>query len=70
MSEKTKCFLDPGDDDDPEVVLPSLKEMIKMCRIIEKNGVVVCAERALEVVKILRRYRGHLSKEDHCRYLL
>lgn len=38
MPQKTKGLLDPGDieeidpdSDDPEVVLPSLKEMIKMC---------------------------------------
>ena len=41
--QKTKGLLDPGDinieeinsdDDDPEVVLPSLKEMINMSRIV------------------------------------
>lgn len=28
-------------DDDPEVVPPFLKERIKLCRIVEENGMVV-----------------------------
>ncbi len=69
MSQKTKGFLDPGDieeidsgSDDPEVVPPSLKEMIKMCRILEENSMVVCTEGELELVKSVLRYRGHLQR--------
>ncbi|KAG8781291.1 hypothetical protein FRC15_008897 [Serendipita sp. 397] len=54
--------IDSDDDDGPEVVPPSLKEMINMCRIIEENSMVVCTEGALEVVKSLCRYRGRLQK--------
>ena len=35
----------------PEVVPPSLKEMIKMCCIIEENRMVVCTEGVLELIK-------------------
>ena len=37
-----------SDSDDPEAVLPSLKEMIKMCWIVEENSMVVCTEGALD----------------------
>ena len=52
--------IDSGDD--PEVVAPPLKEMIKMWRTIEKNSMVVCTEGALERVKALRQYRAHLQR--------
>ena len=52
--------IDSGDE--PEVVPPSLKEMIKMCRVIEENSMVVCTEGALELIKASRRYQAHLQK--------
>jgi len=49
-----------SDDEDPEAAPPPLKDMIRMCRVIEESCMVVCTEGALEVVQSLRRYRGHL----------
>ena len=49
-------------NDDPEVVPLPLKEMIKMCRTIEENSMVVCTEGALELVKALHQYRAHLQR--------
>jgi len=49
-------------DNDPEVVPPPLKEMIKMCRTLEKHSMIVCTEGAFEFVKALHKYRGHLQK--------
>jgi len=49
-----------SDDDDPEAAPPPLKEMVRMCQIIEENCMVICTEGALEVVQSLRRYQGHL----------
>jgi len=46
--------------EDPEAAPPPLKEMIRMCRVIEENCMIVCTEGALEVVQSLCRYRGHL----------
>ena len=40
-----------SDSDDPEVVPPSLKEMIEACRILEENSLVVCTEGALDLVQ-------------------
>ena len=51
-----------SDDQDPEVTPPSLKEMMKMCQIIEEYSMVVCTDGALEVVQSLRRYRGNLQR--------
>ena len=51
---------DDSDGDEPEVV--PLKEMIRMCWTIKENSLVVCTEGALEVVKALHQYRGHLQK--------
>ena len=45
-----------SDGDHTKVVPPYLKEMIKMCLIVEENGIVVRTEGALEVVKSSRRY--------------
>ena len=53
---------DDSDGDEPEVVPPPLKEMIRMCRTIEENSMVVCTDGALEVVKALRQYQTHLQK--------
>jgi hypothetical protein len=52
--------IDSGDD--AEVVPLPLKEMIKMCRILEENSMVVCTEGALELIKALRQYRTHLQR--------
>ena len=49
-------------DDEPEVVPPSLKEMIKTCQFIEENSMVVCTEGALELIKASCQYRAHLQK--------
>ena len=48
--------------DDPEVVPPPLKDMIKMCRTIEENSMIICTEGALELVKALCQYRAHLQR--------
>ena len=52
--------IDSGDD--PEVVPPPLKEIIRMCRIIEESSMVVCTEGALALVKASRQYRVHLQR--------
>ena len=49
-------------DDDPEVVLPPLKEVMKMSHILEENSMVVCTEGAFSFVKALCEYQGHLQK--------
>jgi hypothetical protein len=49
-------------DDEAEVVPLPLKEMIKMCRILEENSMVVCTEGALELIKALRQYWTHLQR--------
>ena len=54
-----------SDDEDPNVAPPSLKEMLDMCQIIQENSMVVCTEGSLEVVKVLRKYRGHLQRMRH-----
>ena len=51
-----------ADDDDPEVVPPSFKEMIKLCRVVEESSMVVCTEVSPGVLKSLRRYRGDLQR--------
>ena len=51
-----------SDDQDPEVTPPSLKEMMKMCQIIEEYSMVVCTDGVLEVVQSLRQYQGHLQR--------
>ena len=35
-------------DDDPEMELPSLKEMIQICQVIEEKSMVLCTEGSLE----------------------
>ena len=49
-------------DDDPEVAPPPLKEVIKMCSILEEHSMVVCSEGGFAFLKALREYRGHLQK--------
>ncbi len=51
-----------SDSDDPEVVLPSLEEMIKNIRFLEENAMLVCTEGSYEFVQAARRYRGHLVR--------
>ena len=41
------------DDQDLKVTPPSLKEMMKMCQIVEEYSMVVCTDRALEVIQSL-----------------
>jgi len=36
-----------------EVVLPSFKEMIDACRLLEENSLALCPEGALEVEQVL-----------------
>ena len=50
-----------SDDDEPEVVPPSLKQMIEACRILEENGLLVCTD-ALNFIEAAHRFRGHLQK--------
>jgi len=50
-----------SDDDEPEVVPPSLKQMIEACRILEENGLLVCSD-ALDFIEAVCRFRGHLQK--------
>ena len=47
-------------DSDPEVVPPSLKEVVEAYRILEENSLVICTEGALELVQATRRYRDLL----------
>ena len=49
-------------DDEPEAVPPPLKEVIKMCRILEEHSMAVCTTGAFKFVKALREYRGHLQE--------
>ena len=50
-----------SDDDNPEVVPATLKEMIAACWMLEENGLLVCTN-ALDVVEAVRRFRGRLQK--------
>jgi len=49
-------------DDEPKVVPTPLKEVIKMCRILEENSMAVCTMGAFKFVKALCEYRGHLQE--------
>jgi len=49
-------------DEDPEVVPPPLKEVIKMCHILEEYSMVVCTDGALKFVQALHEYQGHLQR--------
>ena len=51
-----------SDDDDPEVVPPSLKGMIEACRKLEEDCLLVGAEGALDFIEAGRRLRGRLQK--------
>jgi hypothetical protein len=51
-----------SDDDEPEVVPPSLPEMIEACRKLEEGCLLVCTEGVLDFVEAARRLRGHLQK--------
>ena len=46
-------------DDEPEVVPPSLQEMIDMCWKMEECFTVVCEKGTLDFVMAVCRYRGH-----------
>ena len=45
-----------SDDSGPKVVLPSFKEMIDTCWLLEENSLALCPEGALEVAQVLRQY--------------
>ena len=51
-----------SDDDEPEVVPPSIKDMIETCQKLEGDCLLVCTEGALDFVEAGRRLRGHLQK--------
>ena len=51
-----------SDDDEPEVVPPSLKGMIEACRKLEEDCLLVGTEGALNFIEAGRRLRGHLQK--------
>ena len=50
-----------SDDDNLEVVPPSLKEMVEACRVLEENCLLFCTD-SLDFVEAARRFRGHLQK--------
>jgi len=50
-----------SDDDHPEAVPPSLKEMIDACQLLEEGGLLVCTD-ALDFVEAARQFRGRLQK--------
>ena len=50
-----------SDDDNLEVVPPSLKEMVEACRMLEENCLLFCTD-ALDFVEAAHRFRGHLQK--------
>ena len=47
---------------DLEVAPPPLKEVIKLCRILEEHSMVVCTEGTFKFIKALRKQQGHLQK--------
>jgi len=51
-----------SDDDEPEVVPPSLKGMIESCQKLEEDCLLVCTEGALDFVEAGRRLQGCLQK--------
>ena len=51
-----------SDDDEPEVVPPSIKGMIEACRKLEEDCFLVGTEGALDFVDAARQLRGHLQK--------
>jgi len=42
-----------SDDSSSEMVLPSFKEMIDTCQLLEENSLALCPEGALEVAQVL-----------------
>jgi hypothetical protein len=51
-----------SDDSEPEVVPPSLKEMIEACRMLEDNTLHFCTEDALDFVQAAHQYRAHFQR--------
>jgi len=49
-------------DDEPEVVAPPLKEVIKMCHILEEHSMAVCTTGVFKFLKSLCEYQGHLQE--------
>jgi len=52
-------------DDEPEVVPPSLQEMIDMCQNMREYSMVVCEEGVLDVVMAVCQYQGHLQRQSN-----
>ena len=50
-----------SEDDEPDVVPPSIKDMIETCRKLEEDCLLVCTEGALDFVEAARQLRGHLQ---------
>jgi len=50
-----------SDDDNLEVVPPSLKEMVDACQMLEENCLLFCTD-VLDFVEAARRFRSHLQK--------
>jgi len=50
-----------SDDDNLEVVPPSLKEMIEACRMLKENCLLFGID-SLDLVEGVRGFRGHLQK--------
>ena len=53
-----------SDDDQPEVVPPSLKEMIDACQALEEGSLLVCTD-APDFVETAHQFQGHLQKMSH-----
>ncbi len=51
-------------NDDPEIMPPPLKEVIKMCHILEEYSMIVCTEGPFNFVKALHKYQGKLQKKS------
>ena len=49
-------------DDEPEVVPPPLKEVMKMCHTLEEYSMVISPQGTFTFVKALCEYQGHLAK--------
>ena len=52
-------------DDEPEVVPPSLQEMIDMCQNMKEYCIVVCEEGVLDVVMAVCQYQGYLQRQSN-----
>ena len=53
-----------SDDDQPEVVPPSLKEMIDTCWVLEEGSLLICTD-VLDFVEVACQFQGCLQKMSH-----